>query len=91
MARMAVEYAKENLNVARQYLSDCLRGGDVASTDEIAPGRGAIVHRGTAKIAAFRDIDGTLHERSAVCPHLGCIVHFDAVAKTWDWRRCHPV
>ena len=26
------------------------------------------------KVAAYRDATGALHERSAVCPHLGCIV-----------------
>jgi glycine/D-amino acid oxidase-like deaminating enzyme/nitrite reductase/ring-hydroxylating ferredoxin subunit len=88
MLRAPLEYAKENLNVARQYLTDYLGGGDVASTDEIKAGQGAIVRRGATKIAAYRDADGTLHARSAVCPHLGCIVHFDAVEKTWDCP-CH--
>jgi glycine/D-amino acid oxidase-like deaminating enzyme/nitrite reductase/ring-hydroxylating ferredoxin subunit len=88
MFRAPLEYAKENLNVARRYLMDYLRRGDVASTDELAPGSGAIIRRGAARIAAFRDVDGTLHERSAVCPHLGCIVQFDAVEKTWDCP-CH--
>ena len=36
----------------------------------------------------YRDYDGVLHERSAVCPHLGCIVAFDDVEKTWDCP-CH--
>jgi Rieske Fe-S protein len=36
----------------------------------------------------YRDADGQLHELSAVCPHLGCIVHWNAVEKTWDCP-CH--
>jgi Rieske Fe-S protein len=36
----------------------------------------------------FRDAGGTLHERSAVCPHLGCVVSFDAVESTWNCP-CH--
>ena len=30
----------------------------------------------------------TLHELSAVCPHMGCVVSFDAAEKTWDCP-CH--
>src|ERR1043165_4960910 len=35
------EFARENLNVAVQY-GDWLTGGDVASPDEIKPGKGAV-------------------------------------------------
>jgi glycine/D-amino acid oxidase-like deaminating enzyme/nitrite reductase/ring-hydroxylating ferredoxin subunit len=88
MAHGAVEYVKENVNVAAQYVKDYATGGERSSADEIAPGEGAILRRGLAKIAAFRDADGTLHELSAACPHLGCIVSFDAVEKTWNCP-CH--
>ena len=88
MFREALEYAKENVNVAAQYLKDYAGPRDVGSVDEIAPGQGAVLRRGLKMIAAFRDDDGTLHERSAVCPHLGCVVSFDAVEGTWDCP-CH--
>src|SRR5205085_576994 len=71
--RAAGEFAKENLNVAAQY-ADYVTGGDVASPDAIRPGHGAVVRRGLHKIAIYRDEQGTVHERSAVCTHLGCIV-----------------
>jgi glycine/D-amino acid oxidase-like deaminating enzyme/nitrite reductase/ring-hydroxylating ferredoxin subunit len=88
MLRTPIEYAKENLNVAAQYVEDYLGGGDVDSTDALAPGQGAVLRRGLGKVAAYRDYDGVLHEHSAVCPHLGCIVTFDDVEKTWDCP-CH--
>jgi Rieske Fe-S protein len=88
MLRAPIEYAKENLNVAAQYFEDYLGRGDVDSSDELAPGQGAVLRRGLTKIAAYRDYDGKLHEHSAVCPHLGCIVQFDDVEKTWDCP-CH--
>jgi glycine/D-amino acid oxidase-like deaminating enzyme/nitrite reductase/ring-hydroxylating ferredoxin subunit len=88
MLRAPMEYARENLNVAAQYVQDYLGAGDVRSEDELAPGRGAILRRGLAKIAVYRDDDGVLHQYSAVCPHLGCIVAFDEVEKTWDCP-CH--
>ena len=81
------EYVRENVNVAVQY-ADYLKRGDVSSTDEIKPGQGAIVRRGTHLVAAARDDNGVLHERSAVCTHLGCIVRWNHVEKTWDCP-CH--
>ena len=69
-------------------LAGYVTGGDVASTDDIAPGEGAIVRRGAHKIAAYRDANGTLLERSAVCTHVGCIVHWNPLEKCWDCP-CH--
>jgi Rieske Fe-S protein len=41
-----------------------------------------------AKVAVYCDPQGQRHEMSAVCPHLGCIVHWNHVEKTWDCP-CH--
>jgi Rieske Fe-S protein len=46
------------------------------------------VRRGIHKIAAYRDEDGTLHERSAVCTHLKCIVDWNTAEQSWDCP-CH--
>ncbi|HEX8492839.1 MAG TPA: FAD-dependent oxidoreductase [Pyrinomonadaceae bacterium] len=81
------EFAKENLNVAAQY-ADLVTPGDVDSTAEIKQGEGAIIRRGLSKVAAYRDEEGTIHERSAVCVHLGCIVDWNSKEKTWDCP-CH--
>lgn len=86
--RASLRYAEENINVAGQYLEGYLSAGDVDSPEEIAPGAGAIVRRGIAKVAVYRDEDGTLHEHSAVCPHLGGIVGWNNSEKTWDCP-CH--
>jgi glycine/D-amino acid oxidase-like deaminating enzyme/nitrite reductase/ring-hydroxylating ferredoxin subunit len=86
--RSAANYAKENLNVAAQYLKGYVGGGDVGSADEIAAGAGAVLRRNLGKVAVYRDDTGALHEYSAVCPHLGCIVRWNAVELTWDCP-CH--
>jgi len=80
-------FLKENLNVAAQYGS-WVTGGDVKSADLIAPGTGAVVRQGLTKVAAYRDERGELHECSAVCPHLGCIVRWNHNESTWDCP-CH--
>jgi glycine/D-amino acid oxidase-like deaminating enzyme/nitrite reductase/ring-hydroxylating ferredoxin subunit len=81
------EYAKENLNVVAQF-RDYLTPGDLSAVEEIAPGCGAVVRRGLSKVAAFRDPDGFLHEYSAVCPHLGCVVSWNSQTATFDCP-CH--
>ena len=68
--------------------ADWVTGGDVSSVDEIKNGDGAVIREGLSKIAVYRDDDGRLHKRSAVCTHLGCIVRFNSLEKTWDCP-CH--
>ncbi|HVE65588.1 MAG TPA: FAD-dependent oxidoreductase [Thermoanaerobaculia bacterium] len=83
----AKEFAEENLNVAAQY-GDLVTGGEVESTGNIKRGTGSILRRGLTKVAVYRDEDGALHERSAICPHLGCVVDWNPGEKTWDCP-CH--
>ncbi|HEY0627948.1 MAG TPA: FAD-dependent oxidoreductase [Sphingomicrobium sp.] len=69
-------------------LSEYLGPGEVGSVDEIKPGEGAILRRGLAKHAVYRAEDGSVTERSAVCTHVGCIVHWNGFEKCWDCP-CH--
>ncbi|MBA3883174.1 MAG: FAD-dependent oxidoreductase [Chthoniobacterales bacterium] len=85
--KSAGDFLKENINVAAQY-RDYVTGGDVRSRQEIAPGQGAVLRRGLKKLACYRDDSGTLHEMTAICPHLKCIVHWNRNEKTWDCP-CH--
>jgi glycine/D-amino acid oxidase-like deaminating enzyme/nitrite reductase/ring-hydroxylating ferredoxin subunit len=85
--RTAGTFAKENWNVATQY-ADYLSGGDVPSLNEVPLGSGAVLREGLKKFAVYRDREGALHARSAVCPHLGCIVAWNSAERTWDCP-CH--
>jgi glycine/D-amino acid oxidase-like deaminating enzyme/nitrite reductase/ring-hydroxylating ferredoxin subunit len=85
--RSLTKYAAENVKTALQY-ADWLTPGDAASTQDIPAGEGAVVRRGLHKVAAWRDERGVLHELSATCPHLGCIVQWNKSEKTWDCP-CH--
>ena len=82
-----VEAVPEVLKSTAPYV-DWITGGDVSSFDEIQNGEGAIIRDGTSKIAAYRDEDGKLFKRSAVCTHMGCLVRFNSTEKTWDCP-CH--
>ncbi len=55
---------------------------------EIPPGEGKVIKVEGKRIAVFCDPDGMRHEMSAVCPHLGCIVGWNAGEQTWDCP-CH--
>jgi glycine/D-amino acid oxidase-like deaminating enzyme/nitrite reductase/ring-hydroxylating ferredoxin subunit len=82
----AATFVKENANVALHFLGD--RVVKRGSVEEIAPGEGRIVGSGLGQRAAYRDDDGTLHELSARCTHLGCIVNWNSAERTWDCP-CH--
>lgn len=88
LRRVATRYfLLENVNTLSRY-AGWLTPGEVSSETEIRPGSGAIVRRGLVKFAVYRDEAGALHERSAICPHLGCLVKWNSTEKTWDCP-CH--
>lgn len=81
------EFVVEQANVVAQY-ADLVTGGDISSPAELAAGEGGIMRRGLSKIAVYKDETGAITERSAVCTHLGCIVHWNSGEKSWDCP-CH--
>jgi glycine/D-amino acid oxidase-like deaminating enzyme/nitrite reductase/ring-hydroxylating ferredoxin subunit len=82
----ATSFVKENANVARRFFGDrVVKRGDV---DEIGPGEGRVVGSCLGQRAVYRAEDGTLHELSARCTHLGCIVNWNTAERTWDCP-CH--
>jgi glycine/D-amino acid oxidase-like deaminating enzyme/nitrite reductase/ring-hydroxylating ferredoxin subunit len=85
--RAAGTFLKETANMAAQF-GDWLKPGEVPSADQIERRSGALLRDGRRMIAAYRDEKGRLHEMSAVCNHLGCIVHWNAAESTWDCP-CH--
>ncbi|MGQ0811479.1 MAG: FAD-dependent oxidoreductase [Nitrospiraceae bacterium] len=85
--RAALDFAQENANMAAQY-TEWLTGGEVTSEENIAPGSGSVIREGLSKVAVYRDEQGMVHKCSAVCPHLGCIVHWNPREHTWDCP-CH--
>ncbi len=81
-------YLGENANMVGHMIRDWARGGEVGDRNEIAAGEGALLREGVAPLAVYRDESGGLHEYSAVCPHLGCVVQWNAGEKSWDCP-CH--
>lgn len=82
------EFAMENADTAKAMIGDRMSKGEVADESEVKQGEGALMRKGLTKIALYRDDEGTLHRLSAVCPHKGCIVHWNGGEKSWDCP-CH--
>ncbi len=78
---------KKNLEVGVHWVGDRLKGL-FDSPDSVEPGEGKVVSVGVDKLAVYRDPAGTAHSVSAVCPHLGCIVAWNAAEQSWDCP-CH--
>jgi glycine/D-amino acid oxidase-like deaminating enzyme/nitrite reductase/ring-hydroxylating ferredoxin subunit len=86
--RGAQDFFKNNLHVARHYAEWLTRNGRIEDAGETPRGSGRVLWRGRRPIAVYRDEAGELHEHSATCTHLGCIVHWNDVERTWDCP-CH--
>ncbi|HEX6242768.1 MAG TPA: FAD-dependent oxidoreductase [Polyangiales bacterium] len=76
------EYLRENGKVAKSYAA-WLKPG-LAHDTQIAPDSGAVVQHGLSKLAVYVDKAGVRHECSAVCPHLGAVVQWNAAERSWD-------
>jgi glycine/D-amino acid oxidase-like deaminating enzyme/nitrite reductase/ring-hydroxylating ferredoxin subunit len=85
--RASSEYIKENANAAARY-GEFFTPGEMASAEEIQPGQGAIIREGFSKLAVYKDSSGAVTKCSANCTHLGCIVHWNNIEKSWDCP-CH--
>jgi glycine/D-amino acid oxidase-like deaminating enzyme/nitrite reductase/ring-hydroxylating ferredoxin subunit len=82
------EFVSGQAGAAKNF-AEHLGPSEVASVDEIAPGEGAVLRDGTlGKLAVYRADDGTLVRRSALCTHVGCVVHWNPFEKCWDCP-CH--
>ncbi len=86
--RAAGTYLGENANFVGHMVRDWVKGGEVHERGDIAPGEGAILREGLSTLAIYRDPAGELHELSAACTHLGCVVQWNAGEKSWDCP-CH--
>lgn len=80
-------YISENVTPIKNF-AEYLMPGELASANELKPGEGGIMRSGMKKIAVCRGMDGNLNACSAVCTHLGCLVHWNSTEQCWDCP-CH--
>jgi len=81
--KTAGNYLHEAGNMIAQY-ADWITKGDIENTDELEPGQGGIISSGMKKNAVYRDEQNNLHTCTAICPHLGAILRWNAEEKSFD-------
>jgi len=88
LVRGAWEYLRENADYPYYMVRDRLRSSGGESLASVAPGEGRVIEQGGERLAVFRDDEGEVHAVSAVCTHMGCVVHWNKAEQTWDCP-CH--
>jgi len=84
----AWNYLKENKDYPYYILKRWLTKPKATALRNIKRGEGQVLLLDGEKVAAFRDGKGKLTVKSAVCPHMGCVVRWNGAEKTWDCP-CH--
>jgi Rieske Fe-S protein len=85
--KAAGKFIKENAINAAEVFKDYIWCKD-AKLEEVPIGGGKVVEVDGNKIAVYKNETGEMKACSAVCTHLGCIVHWNMAEKTWDCP-CH--
>ena len=81
------DFVQENINVALQY-KDWITPSEVSDVEEIPRDSGSLVREGILKSCVYHDEQDHYEKKSAICTHLGGIVHWNDIEKTWDCP-CH--
>ena len=82
------DYLKENVDYPYYMIRDRFAGAEAKSVRAVKRGHGKVIERKGAKVAAYRDTDGSVTLRSAICTHMGCTVGWNTAERTWDCP-CH--
>ncbi len=83
----APEFMKENANVIAQY-GDWFQAKSKDHLEQLPVDEGVVVRDGFKMIAAYRDKGGDINLMSAACTHLGGVVRWNTLEKSWDCP-CH--
>jgi Rieske Fe-S protein len=78
----------ENVKTAAHLVGDRYFGGKTVELETIGVGQGGIVSQDGELLAVRRGAGGELTALSATCTHLGCIVDWNPIDRTWDCP-CH--
>lgn len=84
----AWDYAKENASYPYYLAKDWTRGAESGDVQSMPCGHGKVIRHHGKRVAAYRSEEGEVTLLSPVCPHLGCIVHWNDAEQTWDCP-CH--
>ena len=83
----AGKFVKGNAAVAAELIGNRLTSKP-EGIDALRPGESAVLKIDGENMAVFRDEAGDVHRVSAACSHLGCLVGWNEIDRTWDCP-CH--
>ncbi|MBZ9730630.1 FAD-dependent oxidoreductase [Salegentibacter sp. JZCK2] len=86
--KSAKSFTKETLNVAKEFFKDHILGSSTEELQKLKIGEGKVMEIEGKKLAISRGDDESYRVVSANCTHLGCIVHWNDLEKSWDCP-CH--
>ena len=87
-AKGGATFIKENLDVAMQFVRDYITHAEREKLEDVPLGHGKVAEIEGRRVAVYRSEEGQWSAVSPVCPHLGCIVHWNRAEKSWDCP-CH--
>ena len=82
---LSKEFLKEQALVTKEFVGKRLARHPA---EDLAPGEGQIARVGGRILAMSRDADGTVRTLSATCTHMGCLLSYNGLEKSFDCR-CH--
>jgi Rieske Fe-S protein len=80
-------YLKENKDYLYYIIRDRLAASE-GTLRSLRRQEGKIINLDGQRVAAYRDEQGVVSVRSAVCTHMGCVVAWNSAERTWDCP-CH--
>jgi glycine/D-amino acid oxidase-like deaminating enzyme/nitrite reductase/ring-hydroxylating ferredoxin subunit len=86
--RSAPRLARLNAKVAKDFLGDRLRPGEVSDPEAVPRGEARVLRDGMDRTGVYRDEQGAAHAVSLRCTHLGCLLRFNGAETSWDCS-CH--
>lgn len=86
--KSAKGWLEANIKVARHLTTDHFSIQKEEDFSQVAPGEGKVIKIQGESYAAYRAMDGQLSLLSPVCPHMKCIVRWNADDTSWDCP-CH--
>lgn len=81
-------YLRENIDYPYYMLKDRLKKAEGDTVSSVPRGEGRILKIEGQRLAVYRDDAGKVTTLNPTCPHMGCIVGWNAAESTWDCP-CH--
>lgn len=81
------DFLKANLNVAKELIKGKITP-EVNVLMDISNGEGGIIKYHGMRVAAYRDVSGSLFLHDGTCTHMGCELVYKDADKTFDCP-CH--